>query len=93
MQRRKTMFVYVVKWDVAAGDYKIVGVYGNVEAALAGLESAWNEAVGSNHISENDLDNLGEMLIQNDHYLTESERAIRYPWRGMLISKEIVKEA
>jgi hypothetical protein len=33
------------------------------------------------------------MEIQNSHYLTDEEKEIRYPWRGMLISKELVQGA
>ena len=86
------MFVYIVKWDVVGGDYEIVGAYSNAEAALRGLENEWTEAVNTRYMSESDLDDLGEMTIQNDQFLTEAEKAIRYPWRGMLISKEIIKE-
>ena len=87
-----TMFVYIVKWDIAYGDYEIVGVYSNAKAALRSLDDEWAEAVNTRGMTESDLDDLGEMTIQNSIFLTEAEKAIRYPWRGMLISKEIIKE-
>jgi len=83
---------YIVKWDVAYGDYEIVGVYSNTDAALHSLNDEWNEAVNARRMLESDLDNFGEITIQNEQYLTEAEMVICYPWRGMLISKEIIND-